>query len=275
MTVPNRGRRAVALLYGLVALAVHGALGQTPAASEQKPTAPSTAAEKTSEPRQQKLAIGFRARILPFRSFSVMNNGEVLKTTTASKVNYDLNYNTVNHSFMLGGGLTLEGRISGRTLVTAELLFNRLQYSKTTNMYWGVDDPTTAADERSHQTTTESTKARLFDLPVLVQRNVRSSGFLSHVYFAAGPTARLVSTVHTTTNITYADATKGNNTAPAPVTRRVLVGGTVGVGLRFVDEFNIKVTPEVRYTRWNGMTFNQDSTRSPRNQLEVGIGFSR
>jgi hypothetical protein len=55
----------------------------------------------------------------------------------------------------------------------------------------------------------------------------------------------------------------------------MLVGGTVGVGLRFIDEFNIKVTPEVRYTRWNGMTMNQDSTRSPRNQLEVGIGFSR
>ena len=187
MTVPNRGRRAVALLYGLVALTVHGVQGQTPAASEQKPTAPSTASEKTSEAHLQKLAIGFRVRTLPFRSFSVMNNGEVLKTTTVSKVNYDLNYNTVNHSFMLGGGLTLEGWISRRTLVTADVLFNRLQYAKTTNMYWGVDDPTTAADERSHQTTTESTKARLFDLPVLVQRNVRSTGFLSHVFFAAGP----------------------------------------------------------------------------------------
>jgi hypothetical protein len=55
----------------------------------------------------------------------------------------------------------------------------------------------------------------------------------------------------------------------------MLIGATVGVGFRFVDEFNIKVTPEIRYTRWNGMTFAQDSTRSPRNQLEVGIGFSR
>ena len=275
MTAGNRGRRAVALLYGLVALTVHGLQGQTPAASEQKPTAPSTAAEKTGEAHQQKLAIGFRARILPFRSFSVMDNGLAMKTTAVAKVNYDTNYNTVNHSFMLGGGLTVEGWLSRRTLVTAELLFNRLQYSKTTNMYWGVDDPTTSADERSHQTTTENTKARLFDLPVLVQRNVRSSGFLSHVYLAVGPSARLISTVHTTTNITYSDATKGNSTTPAPIARRLLVGGTVGVGLRFVDEFNIKVTPEVRYTRWNGSTFNLDSTRSPRNQLEVGIGFSR
>jgi hypothetical protein len=216
-------------MCGLVALAVPGVQGQTPGAGEQKPAAPSTAAEKTSEGRQQKLVIGARARILPYRPFSVMDNGQVMNTTTVSKVNYDSNYNTVSHSFMLGGGLALEGRISPRTLVTADLLFSRLRYDKTTDVYWGTNDPTTAADER----------------------------------------------LRTTTNITYADATKGNNTIAAPVSKRLLMGGTVGVGLRFVDEFNIKVTPEVRYTRWNGTTFNQDSTRSPRNQLEVGIGFSR
>jgi hypothetical protein len=259
----------------MLALAVPGVRGQTPSASEQKPTAPSTAAAKTSEAHQAKLAIGLRVRTMPFRSFSVMDNGQVMKTTTVSKVNYDSNYDTVSHSFMLGGGLSLEGQISPRTLVTADFLFNRLRYDKTTNMYWGVDDPTTSADERSHQTTTENTAARLYDLPVLVHRNLRPSGFLSHFYVAGGATARLVSNVRTTTNITYADATKGNNTVPAPVDKRLLIGGTVGVGLRFVDEFNIKVTPEVRYTRWNGMTFNQDSTRSPRNQLEIGIGFSR
>jgi opacity protein-like surface antigen len=275
MKVPNRGRRAVALLYGLVALTVHGVQGQTAVASEQKPAAPSTAAEKTSEAHPQKFAIGLRARILPVRAFSVMDNGQVLNTTTVSKVNYDSNYNTVSHSLMVGGGLTLEARISRRTLVTAELLFNRLRYDKTTDVYSGTNDPTTAADERSHQITTENTKARLFDLPVLVHRNVRSSGWLSHFYVAGGATARLATTVRTTNNITNADATKANNQIPAGVDKRTLIGATVGAGFRFVDEFNIKVTPEVRYTRWNGMTFNQDSTRSPRNQLEVGIGFSR
>ena len=275
MTAPNRGRRAVALMYGILALTVHGVHGQTPAASEKKPTAPSTAAEQTSEAHRQKLAFGLRVQALPARSFSVMNNGQVMNTTTVSKVNYDSNYSTVSHSFMLGGGLTLEGQLSRRTLVTADVLYNRLSYDKTTNVYWGVDDPTTSTDERSHKITTESTKARLFELPVLVHRNVRPSGFLSHLYLAGGATARLVSTVHTTTNITNADATTANNTIPAPVSKRLLVGATVGMGLRFIDEFNINVTPEVRYTRWNGMTFNQDSTHSPRNQLEVGIGFSR
>jgi hypothetical protein len=275
MTVPNRGRRTVAVFYGLLAVSVAGLHGQTPATGEKNPPAPSAPAGKAAGTPKGKLAIGFRVRTLPVRSFSVMDNGQVMSTATISKVNYDSNFDTISHSFLLGGGVALEMPVSRRTLLTAELLFNRLRYDKVSNLYWGVDDPTTAADERSHQVTTETTKARLFDLPVLVHHNVRSSGFLSHLYFSGGATARLVTTVRTTNNITYADATVGNNQFRAPVAHRTLVGATVGAGLRFIDEFNIKVTPEVRYTRWNDMTFNLDSTKSPRNQLEIGIGFSR
>ena len=275
MTVPNRGRRALALMCGCFLLAVLGVRAQTPDSGEKKPPAPSTAAEKTSEEHGQKLAIGLRARMMPFRAFSVMDNGQVMNTTTVSKVNYDSNFNTVSHSFKVGGGLTVEGHVSARTLFTVDVLYNRLSYDKTTNVYWGTDDPNTSSDERSHKVTTENTKARLFDLPVLLHRNVRATGPLSHVYFAGGATARLVSTVHSTINIVNSDATKANSTVPATINKRTILGGTVGIGLRFIDEFNIKVTPEIRYTRWVGNTFNQDSTRSPRDQLEFGIAFSR
>ena len=259
----------------MLALAVPVLHGQTPAAGEKTaPPAPADA-PKPSQTQRGKVAIGFRVRTLPVRSFSVMDNGVVLTTNTISKVNYDTNFSTTSHSFVLGGGLAVEAPLSSRTTVTVDLLFNRLKYDKVTNLYWGVDDPTTASDERSHQTTTENTAARLFDMPVLLHRNIRSSGFFSHLYYSGGATARLVSTVHTTNNITYSDATTGNNTTAAHVNKRTIIGATVGVGFRFVDEFNIKVTPEVRFTRWNGATFNQDSTRSPRNQLEVGIAFSR
>ena len=117
--------------------------------------------------------------------------------------------------------------------------------------YWGTDDPNTSNDERSHLNAKESTKARLFDLPVLLHRNLGTSGFLSHVYLSAGATARNVSAVRTTNNITNADGTLANNQIQAPISKRTLIGGTVGIGFRFIDEFNIKVTPEVRYTRWN------------------------
>jgi hypothetical protein len=47
-----------------------------------------------------------------------------------------------------------------------------------------------------------------------------------------------------------------------------------GMGLRLVDDFNIKLSPELRYTRWMGATFDSESTRSRRNQLEVGIALT-
>jgi hypothetical protein len=273
MTVPNRGRRAVALLYGILALAMPAAHGQTTATPDSAQPAPSTAAAQPAEPPVRKWSIGIRVRTLPVKSFSSMDNGRTLATATVSRVNYDFNYHTTAKSFPIGGGLAIEGLLTPRTLLTVDAVFTRLKYQKVTDTYNGTDDPTTSNDERSHKNVTEDTQARLYDLPVLLHRNLTASGFLSHVYLAAGATARLASDVRTTTNITNADATTANSTTPAAVNKRLVVGGTVGVGLRFVDEFNIKVTPEVRYTRWNGATFAQDSTRSPRNQLEMNLAF--
>ena len=263
MIIRNRGRRAVPIFQGLLLLTVAGLHGQSPAA------------EKSGEEAPRRMSVGFRVRTLPVRSFSVMDNGHTMNTTTIAKTVYDLNYNTTSKSFLLGGGVAFEAAISRRIALTAELLFSRLRYDKVTDTYSGGDDPTTSNDERAHKTATENTKARLFDLPVLLHYEVGRSGFLSHLYVSGGVTARNVSAVRTTNNITNADGTLENNQIRAQVSKRTLIGATVGVGFRFIDEFNIKVTPEVRYTRWNGLTFGQDSTRSPRNQLEVGIAFTR
>jgi hypothetical protein len=275
MTVPHRGKRAVALLYGLFLLTVSGIYGQTPGAGDKTVPAPSTTAEKSNEGApKHPVAFGLRVRALPAGSYGVMDNGHSMNTTTVSKTNYDWNYSTTDKSFPVGGGLAFEAQISRRTLLTTEVTFTRLKYNKVTDEYWGTDDPTTSNDERSHINTTENTSARVFDAPVLLHWSVRPNGLLSHLFLSGGATLRNVSSIRTTNNITYADATKGNNTTPAQA-KRTLVGGTVGVGFRFVDEFNIKVTPEVRYTRWNGQTFSLNSTQSPRNQLEVGIAFTR
>jgi hypothetical protein len=268
-------------MYGLLALTlpvVHGQTSGTPASGEKTAPPPAAAdktAEKAAEAPVGRVAIGLRVRYMPVHSFSTMDNGQVLATTTVSKVNYDWNYNTTAKSFPIGGGLSVEAPLTHRFILTVEVLYNRVRYTKVTDTYWGTDDPTTSSDERSHTKTTEDTKARLFDLPLLLHRNLGASGFLSHLYVSGGPSLRLATTVRTTNNITNADATTANNQTAALLSKRILIGATAGVGLRFIDEFGIRVTPEFRYTRWNGMTFAQDSTRSPRNQLEIGIAFSR
>jgi hypothetical protein len=275
MTISSQGRFAITLLFGFYCLTVAAVYGQAPGASGTNPPARSSDREKSGEEAPRRWSIGLRVRTLPVRSFSVMDNGRAMNTTTISKTVYDLNYTTTSKSFLLGGGIAFEAPITRRTVLSAELIFNRLRYDGVLDEYWGTDDPNTSNDERSHLNAKESTKARLFDLPVLLHRNLGTSGFLSHVYLSAGATARNVSAVRTTNNLTNADGTLANNQIQAPISKRTLIGGTVGIGFRFIDEFSIKVTPEVRYTRWNAETFSLNSTQSPRNQLEVGIGFTR
>jgi hypothetical protein len=44
--------------------------------------------------------------------------------------------------------------------------------------------------------------------------------------------------------------------------------------MRFVDDFGIKLSPELRYTRWLGATFDSNSTRSRRDEIAVGIALT-
>ena len=262
MILPRRGRAVAPLACAFFALASAGVAqtGATPSAQEDS---------------QQRISFGIRVRTLPVRSMSVMDNGRTLNTAAVNKVTYDWNYTTTSSSLALGGALVVEGILSPRWLVSAEFVYSPLKYTKVTDQYSGADDPTTSNDERSHKTTTEETKARYYDFPVLLRHNARATGFLSHLYLMVGPSLRLASTVKTTTNITNADGTREANHNAAALAKRMLIGGTVGAGFRFMDDFKIKVAPEVRFTRWNGMTFAQDSTRSPRNQFELSLTFTR
>ena len=55
--------------------------------------------------------------------------------------------------------------------------------------------------------------------------------------------------------------------------KRNLFGKVGGLGFKFIDDVGIKVMPEVRYTQWSGRSFDSDSTRSAKRQLEVSIAI--
>jgi hypothetical protein len=273
------GPWAALFVCALLGMAAPGLHGQSSGAAQQNPPAPAPTGQEAAAPvpKPGRLAIGFRVRSFPVGSFSVMGNNSLMTTTPAAGTRpaYDWNFNTTSQSLRFGFGPAIEVPLGPRTTLTAEFLFNRLRYQKVSNVYWGADDPTTSADERSHLTRTENTKARLWDLPVMVHyRGLRRTGVLSRLYIAVGAAARSASTIRTTTDTTNPDTSTASSAIPAQPSKRTLIGGVVGLGFRFVDDFNIKVTPEVRYTRWTGAMFGSDSTQSPRNQLEIGIGFT-
>jgi hypothetical protein len=200
---------------------------------------------------------GVRVRDFPLHSLSSMNNQTTMTTNTSAAAPQDWSFTTASQSPWWGAGLALEYAI------------------KATTVAWGTDDPTTTADERSHMFLNEDTRATLFDVPILAHyRGLFGNGALSNVFVSLGAAARTVTKVKTSTAITYADATTGTDLSTASPSKRVLVGAVAGVGVRVVDDFHIVWTPEIRYTRWDGSTFSNESTVSPRNQLEVALGFT-
>jgi hypothetical protein len=241
---------------------------QTPAA-EQTPSSK----RETKQPFHH-LSVGLRARDFPTRSMSVMDSQTVL-TTTTPVVTRDWNFTTSSHSPVWGIGPAIEYAVNDRLTFTLEVMYNKLNYSKVTSIAWGTDDPTTTADERTHMFRNETTKANLFDVPLMVHyKGLRPTGPLSRMFVAAGVSARAVSSIKTTLVTTFPDTSTVTTNVSAAPSKRNMLGGVVGLGFRVVDDFNIHWTPEVRFTRWAGSTFSSDSTVSPRNQLEVGLGIT-
>ena len=64
---------------------------------------------------------------------------------------------------------------------------------------------------------------------------------------------------------------EGFNVAPAD---RTLTGLVLGGGLQLTDEMGFKFTPEIRFTRWYQRAFDNDPTRSAKNQVEFVFGVT-
>jgi hypothetical protein len=281
MTSSMGGGRAAALLTVLALLAPFRLLAQAPPAAPQSapPNAPAPsqaaapAAQPVAEGKIERFDFGFRLRVFPAKRFSVMGSDEYRSTTTPPL--YDWNFNTTTRSPIGGGGLAFEIHASRRSTLRAEVLYQRLSYDKVVDIYWGTDDSTTTTDERTHMARTERSKGRVFDVPVMWQvGRFREEGLLARLYLAAGATVRNINTIRTNLTTVFPNTSTTTDLTHVQPSRRNLVGAVVGLGFRFIDDYNIKTTPEIRYPRWAGQTFGSDSTRSPRNQIEFGIGFT-
>lgn len=272
----KRIRSAGVILAWTLAVWQGGAAWCQPPAQEPPDQEPEPAPESATQARLERFAFGLRLRTLPFERLSVMREGIAMQTTFAGATAYDFNASTTSKSAVVGGGLAVELRLARRLRLTGELLFHRLRYNSTTATYWGKDDPATGNDDRTQSSVSEQTKGRLWDVPLLVHyRGLRASGPLSYVWVGAGVAGRTVSAIRTKAEIKRPDGSSTVEYTAATPSRRTLAGVVVAVGLRFVDDLNIKVTPEIRFTRWSGATFSSFTTRSPRNQLEFGVSFVR
>jgi hypothetical protein len=201
-------------------------------------------------------------------STSTVNTSTVLSTE----------YQTKGASERIGYGITIQGRITNHFYLDLGALLRRIGYQDTTT----VSTTTTAILNGTSypQTTTTSThddtRARLIDIPLLVRYYGSGKRPSSPRWFLeAGGSWRLATDIRTSLDSTDAS---GNVTCctftPDVPKHRSAPGAVVGAGIQFVDEFGIRVVPEVRYTRWFEPVFENLTTRTKDNQLEAAISLT-
>lgn len=244
-------QRQKALIYGIGLIVMPVLYGQQSS---------STPAPEETPKGIHRLSAGFRVAGYPFNQF----HNKTENFTTTQTVPATFNIQTSNNYMKVGFGPSVEFAVTRRFTLVGELLYHRVNYTQTTQISQGT----------SNTGITENTRAIYWDFPVMVRfRGLRDEGLFAHVYFDGGAALREAGSIKSNFLINNPNGTTTTSNTPVRP-RTALPGAVVGSGLHFVDDFGIRVEPELRYTRWFGRTFDSESTRSSPNQIEVSVAFT-
>lgn len=244
-------------------------------APQNPPGAPSSSSSSSSAPPAPSERRITGGATLTFLGLSMISGAT---TTVNNSSTVSTQYQTQGASERLGYGLTLQGRITGHFYVDVSALLQHIGYQLTTTVSTtttmvlnGTSFPST-----STTSTHEDTRARVIDVPLVVRYYGTGKRPRSPRWFLElGGAWREANNIRTSIDSTDVNGnlTCCTNTAAIPQ-HRSTIGEVAGAGITFTDEFGIKVTPEVRYTRWINEIFDNQSTRTGRNQLEAGISLT-
>jgi hypothetical protein len=253
-------------------LAVFSALS---AAAQQSAVTP-TAREQETPAGDRRIYYGFRVEAFPLKLFET---GSATSSTTKPIADYT--YSSNNSSQKAAPGAAVNYRLTRRLSVNGEFFLHHAKYMQTTTIRTGKQNTNSSTDDRPVTTEIETTRANYWVIPVQLQytRIPKLKGNLytrmfSHAYFSGGIEYRHVGRVRTGTDIENADGTTDYSEIATKPAHGNQFGAVLAIGLRFIDEMGIRVTPEIRVIRWQGSTFQGPGYRSATNQAEFGLGFA-
>jgi hypothetical protein len=215
----------------------------------------------------KRFAIGGRISTM---GFDLLKTGTTKQYATA----LEHDYTVASNSTRVGGGASVEFKINPKFWVSADLLYHRFGYRTSIDTYTGTDNPDTTADERTKVNVLEKTRAAFWDVPLLAHYAFWQPKKRMKLFVDAGVTARYVRSVRTATETDDAKAKTCCSDAPVKPAHNPAAGFVGGVGLRMLDEFGLKMTPEVRYTRWKTDAFVGSRAQTQKQQLEILFGIT-
>ncbi|MEO8132185.1 MAG: hypothetical protein ABI822_34130, partial [Bryobacteraceae bacterium] len=188
------------------------------------------------DPKQEPLPKAYYRRITFGATLSVMGL-DLIPAKTSSNVTtspaVDALYATTAASKRIGFGGVVQLAITERFAVNISLLSRRIGYRINGDVYTGIDNPTTPTDERKHTITNEDTRAKLYDLPVMVQYYSRDRHAPRLRWFVeGGGVVRRVSSITTSIDTTINSGTTSCcTTTPVVPANRTARGAVAGVGV--------------------------------------------
>jgi hypothetical protein len=249
-----------------------------PAAPAPKPaprqTTSDSSAEKTS---QRSFWFGGIGIYSPFKLISAGTNVVPSSTTTLTTT-----YSAQSGNRPIAEGFTFHVHLFKKFSLSADAIHRSVGYNASTGIAGGtITAPTTTTVITNY--TYEITNATFWDFPILVEYQTRHRW-----YYEGGAAYRRVAdimswrffrnSVAVTTTSTASVATTNNDTCcnetPASAAHNGIVGIVAGIGMHVREPLGLKVTPEIRFTRWLENTFSSGAVHSSYNQAEVLIGIA-
>lgn len=178
--------------------------------------------------------------------------------------------------FRLGGGGTAQFAWADRWALAGSVLLRRVKFDTTTTTYTGTDNPNTTTDERRKTVDLDTTKSSFWEFPVVLRRYSQDHDIAGRRWFVEGGMSfRRATGVNRFRETTTPDnRTVCCDEVPLVPAHRLSGGVVVGGGFQFIDQFGLRIVPEVRFVRWLNRTFDFQSARSSANQLEAGVSFT-
>lgn len=250
--------------------------GAPPASVSTAPPS-STPAPSRKEPKPQRdeyrepevlPRFSFGGRIA-YNVFKTIDGGSSFTSSSTTLPRLDTTMTAVAASKPISGGLVFEVRVRPRWSLNIEAMYRRTGFDSTRQLTY-----TNINSAVSNTTYTQGNRMSYLDFPVLVRWYDRGLHKRYRTFFTAGVTMRRVWHVRSSSFVTTDTTQDCCDETPIRPTRQNVPGFTVGAGLKGLDDFGLKLTPEVRYTRWMYRTIDMPPAYSKRDQLEVSLSLT-
>jgi len=214
----------------------------------------------------RRFSLGGRLSVL---ALSSMPEKELIRTEPVGPA--EITSQLESKSLRAGGGIALQVALTERLALSVDMFRRRIGYRNYIETRTGVDSPSTTWDERTLSSSAEQTRANLWEFPVLGRYYTKDRhNYGPRGFFEGGLSIRRAGGV-----ITFTE--RGGECCiqiPAALAHRYVTGVVGGAGLQVMDDFGVKVIPEVRYTRWFSRNFDSPPAQSARHQLEILLGIT-